>query len=214
MHAMTDEQQAVADLNTKANLARLLDELAENPEREGAITERVREVFGERRAVLILDMSGFTRATQRGDLIEYLLMINQMQRLAIPTVEKHGGIFVRADHDNLTCLFDDVLPAIEASRVITTQLETVNVVLPADRELYVSIGIGYGFILNVENQVIYGNQVNLASKLGEDIGQLGDILLTEKAYERIESSDVACVENTVNVSGIDLTYYTVTPHKA
>lgn len=206
----SDDQPAIAELNTKANLARLLDELAENPERIDSVTERVNEMFGERRAILVLDMSGFTRATQRGDLISYLLMINQMQRLAVPTVEKHGGIFVRADHDNLTCLFDEVLPAIEASRTITTQLETVNVVLPADRELYVAIGIGFGSLLNVENQVVYGNQVNLASKLGEDIGQLGDILLTEDAYRRVEDEDVKVMEHNVTVSGIDVCYYEVT----
>ena len=207
---MSDDQP-ISELNTKANLARLLDELAENPEREDSVTERVREAFGERRAILVLDMSGFTRATQRGDLISYLLMINQMQKLAIPAVEEFGGIFVRADHDNLTCLFDDVLPAIDAARAITSRLETVNVVLPADRELYVAIGIGYGFILNVENQIIYGNQVNLASKLGEDIGQLGDILLTENAYQNIKDSDVVCVEHDVTVSGIELRYYSVAP---
>ena len=209
---MTDDDQApIAELNTKANLARLLDELAENPERVDSVTARVKETFGERRAILVLDMSGFTKATQRGDLISYLLMINQMQHLAIPTVEKHGGIFVRADHDNLTCLFDDVLPAIQAARAITTQLETVNVVLPSDRELYVAIGIGYGTVLNVENQIVYGNQVNLASKLGEDIGQLGDILLTENAYRRIEDEDVESVLHDVTVSGIELRYYEVTP---
>ena len=208
---MSDEDQApIAELNTKANLARLLDELAENPEEVDSVTARVKETFGERRAILILDMSGFTKATQRGDLISYLLMINQMQRLAIPTVEKHGGIFVRADHDNLTCLFDDVLPAIHAAQAITAQLETVNVVLPSDRELYVAIGIGYGTVLNVENQIVYGNQVNLASKLGEDIGQLGDILLTENAYRRIENEDVDSVRHDVTVSGIELRYYEVT----
>ena len=208
---MSDEDQApIAELNTKANLARLLDELAENPEEVDSVTARVKETFGERRAILVLDMSGFTKATQRGDLISYLLMINQMQRLAIPTVEKHGGIFVRADHDNLTCLFDDVLPAIQAAQAITAQLETVNVVLPSDRELYVAIGIGYGTVLNVENQIVYGNQVNLASKLGEDIGQLGDILLTENAYRRIENEDVDSVRHDVTVSGIELRYYEVT----
>ena len=206
---MSEEQQAISELNTKANLARLLDELAENPEQIDSVTERVKEVFQETRAMLVIDMSGFTRATQRGDLISYLLMINQMQRLAIPAVEKHGGIFVRADHDNLTFLFDEVLPAIEAARTITTQLETVNVVLPSDRELYVSIGIGFGKILNVENQTIYGNQVNLASKLGEDIGQMGEILLTENAYGRVENEEVECIEHEVTVSGISLRYYEV-----
>lgn len=196
----------IAELNSRANLMKLLDELGEHPERIDEVTQRIQEIFEQERTILILDMSGFTKATQEGNLISFLLGINQMQRLAVPVVESNDGIVVRAEHDNLTCLFDAVSDAIASSREITRRLESANVILPADKELYASIGIGWGKILNVENATIYGNEVNLTSKLGEDIGDLGDILLTESAFARV-ADDVKCEERSVSVSGLELKFY-------
>ena len=204
---MADEP--LAEQNTKGNLMKLLDELGEHPERLDDITTRIEGMFQQERSVMVLDMSGFTRATQQGNLISFLLSINQMQRLVTPVVEEHGGIVVRAEHDNLTCLFDEVEQAIAASREVTGRLESANVILPSDKELYASIGIGHGDILNVENEAIYGTEVNLASKLGEDIGNLGDVLLTPAAYEQVEANGVECEKRTVSVSGLDLEYYAV-----
>lgn len=199
----------IAGLNTRINLMKMLDELGEHPERISEITRRIEEAFEQERAILILDMTGFTRATQQGSLISFLLGINQMQRLAAPVIEEHGGILVKAEHDNLTCLFDGVGDAIRASREIARRLEAANVILPSDKELYASVGIGHGSILNVDNEAIYGNEVNLASKLGEDIGELGDVLLTPAAYEQISDQDFKCEERKISVSGLELTYYAV-----
>jgi adenylate cyclase len=204
---MADEP--LAEQNTRSNLMRLLDDLGEHPERIDEVTTRIEEMFQQERSVMVLDMSGFTRATQQGSIISFLLSINQMQRLVTPVVEEHGGIVVRAEHDNLTCLFDDVEQAIAASREITGRLESANVILPSDKELYASIGIGHGMILNVENEAIYGNEVNLASKLGEDIGNLGDVLLTPGAFAEVEASGISCEQRTVSISGLDLDYYAV-----
>jgi class 3 adenylate cyclase len=203
-------QEPIAELNTKSNLMKLLDELGEHPERIEDLTARIEEMFQQERCVLVLDMSGFTRATQQGNIISFLLSINQMQRLVTPVVEERGGLVVRAEHDNLTCLFDDVEQAIEASRVITGRLQSANVILPSDKELYASIGIGFGEILNVENESIYGNEVNLASKLGEDIATLGEVLLSPAAYEQIAAGGIDCEKRKVSISGLDLDYYVVT----
>lgn len=201
-------QEPIAELNTKSNLMKLLDELGEHPESIEDVTTRIEDMFQQERCVLVLDMSGFTRATQQGNIISFLLSINQMQRLVTPVVEERGGLVVRAEHDNLTCLFDEVIDAVEASRKITGRLQSANVILPSDKELYASIGIGYGEILNVENEAIYGNEVNLASKLGEDIASLGEVLLTPSAYEKV--AGVECERRTVSISGLDLDYYAVT----
>ena len=205
---MTDAP--LAELNTKNNLMKLLDELGEHPDRVEDVTERIRDAFEQERTILILDMSGFTRATQEGNIISFLLSINQMQRLVTPVVEDNRGIVVRAEHDNLTCLFDDVPDAIAASQEVTKRLESANVILPSDKELYASIGIGHGAILNVENETIYGNEVNLASKLGEDIGNLGDVLLTPAAHDRVSESDFDFEKKTVNISGLELSYFVLT----
>ncbi|MEA2477649.1 MAG: hypothetical protein QOF16_738 [Actinomycetota bacterium] len=202
---------SVEDLNSRANLTRLLDELSEHPEQESEIRTRIKKVFSQNRAIFILDMSGFTRTTQRAGIISFLLMIHQMQRLCLPVIEKHGGILVNTFADNLTCLFDDVRPAVEASKELTTNLLAANVVLPQEKELYVSIGIGWGPVLNVANEAIYGTQVNLASKLGEDIAELGEILLTEEAFARIKEDGIPSEERLVTVSGIDLPHFSIAP---
>lgn len=188
---------------------KLLDELGEHPERIHEITERIESIFGQERTIMVLDMSGFTRATQSGNIISFLLSINQMQRLVTPVVEENAGLVVRADHDNLTCLFDRVEDAIAASREITERLGSANVILPSDRELYASIGIGHGRILNIENHAIYGNEVNLASKLGEDIGGLGDVLLTEQAHEQVADSEYKLEKHKISISGLELNYYAI-----
>lgn len=203
------DEVPVADLNSRDNLMKLLDELGEHPERIDDITERIEAIFEQERTIMVLDMSGFTRATQQGNIISFLLSINQMQRLVTPVVEENSGLVLRAEHDNLTCLFDRVEDAIEASREVSRRLESANVILPSDKELYASIGIGHGKILNIGNEAIYGNEVNLASKLGEDIGNLGDVLLTANAYDQVSGLDIKCEERQVSVSGLDFNYYAV-----
>lgn len=200
----------IGEMNSRENLMRLLDELGEHPERIDDVTARIEEAFEQERTIMVLDMSGFTRATQQGNIISFLLSINQMQRLVVPVVEEHGGLLVRAEHDNLTCLFDRVDDAITASREITGRLESANVILPSDKELYASIGIGHGAILNVANEAVYGNEVNLASKLGEDIAVLGDVLLTSEAHDQVKDAGLDFEERTVSVSGLELNYYALT----
>jgi class 3 adenylate cyclase len=204
-----EDDQKIADLNTRDNLEKLLDELIEAPGTYDDIKNRIEEKFRQERTILILDLSGFTRTTQVEGILPFLLMIHQMQRLALPSVEGHGGILVRADADNLTCLMDEVKDAVAAAKEITERLNTANIILPSSRDLYVSIGIGHGKILNVDNEAIFGNQVNLASKLGEDLAESGDILITEAAYAQIEDSGFKCEKHEVNISGVELTYYSV-----
>jgi len=116
---------------------------------------------------------------------------------------------IKTDADNLFCLFDTVADAVKASQEIITRLNAVNVVLPADRQLYVAFGIGYGKILNVGNEDIFGDEMNLACKLGEDIAERGEILLTPAAMAELNGSGIAMREGAISISGIHLNYYYV-----
>ena len=70
-------------------------------------------------------------------------------------------------------------------------------------------GIGYGEILVIENEDIFGSEVNLASKLGEDLAQRGEILLTESAHNRVEKDRREYERLRMSVSGIELVAYKV-----
>lgn len=195
--------------HTRAELDTLLDELLERPYDRAAIEQRIEATFVEEQAVMVLDMSGFSRTTQAHGIVSCLLMIHQMRMLAAGPVEQHGGKLVKAEADNLFALFDAVGGAVAASRDITRSLAAANLVLPKELELYVAIGIGYGGILNVGDEDLWGSEVNLASRLGEDVAQLGDILLTEAARTQLEDDALPIAECAVQISGLPLTYYAV-----
>jgi adenylate cyclase len=205
----TTNTEPLTRRNTKANLERLLTEINDQPDRRDEITREIESIFGQDRAVLVLDMSGFSRTTRQQGIVSFLLMIHQMHMLAAPSITKHRGLLVKAEADNLFCLFDDATDAVRAAADIVERLNTVNLLLPEGRRLYASIGIGYGRILNIGDEDLFGDEVNLASKLGEDVAGRGVILLTEAAHANLNDPSVATRAEELNISGLTLAYYAV-----
>jgi len=203
---MDDGMAAGAALNTRERLDALLSEIIEHPERRVEISEEIERDFTQRRALLVLDMSGFSRTTQVHGVVSFLLMIHQMRLLAVPTIEGCGGTLVKAEADNLYCLFDKVDEAVRAAKEIMRQLSTVNVLLPVTRRLYASIGIGYGDVLVLGDRDLFGDEVNLTSKLGEDVAQGGMILLTEAARAELPA-ELKTEAERASISGLALTYH-------
>ncbi len=207
--ATSDNNEPIARHNTRANLERLLNDMIEQPERRVEITREIEEMFGQDKSIMILDMSGFSRLTQRHGIVPFLLMIHQMQLVACPCVQEEGGLLVKAEADNLYCLFDTVADAIRASQKITRHMSTANRLLPESHRLYVSIGIGYGRILNIEDRDLFGDEMNLACKLGEDVAKMGEILLSAAAYTQVQEQNMNFREEVISISGLELPYYSV-----
>ena len=67
-------------------------------------------------------------------------------------------------------------------------VEIANEPLPAASEIYIAIGVGYGRILLVGDDDAYGDEMNVACKLGEDLAEQGEILLTAAAHEALGDS--------------------------
>jgi adenylate cyclase len=204
-----DNEKSLEHVNSRQALGKLLNDMISFPERRAEISRNIEDTFGQCKAVLTLDMSGFSRTTQQHGIISFLLMIHQMQMICRPCIEECGGTVIKTDADNLFCLFDAVADAVKASREIITRLNAVNVVLPADRQLYVAFGVGYGNILNIGDEDIFGDEMNLACKLGEDIAEKGEILLTPSARAELNGSNIAMREGSISISGIHLNYYYV-----
>lgn len=179
--------------NSREHLRDLLDAMIAHPEQRARITAQIDRDFGEVRAVLVLDMSGFSVTTQKHGITCFLLMIHQLRAIAKPAVEEAGGLVVKAEADNLYCMFEDVHEAIAAARDINSRLRTLEPVI-SGCPIVVSIGIGYGRILNIDEEDMFGDEVNLASKLGEDVAKAGEILLTEAASARARELGIATRE--------------------
>jgi adenylate cyclase len=182
--------------NTMTALRQLLQLRLEHPEQAAAIDAQIQTTFGVTRAVMVLDSSGFSQLTQRSGIIAALAAIHQMQTIVVPVVTSHNGSIVKLEADNVYAVFPDVASATRAAQAIMQQLNSI------DRP--VSIGIGYGNLLMIGSETdeyevgdrdLYGNEMNLASKLGEDIAQKAEILLTEAAYRQLSDRPIARLEN-------------------
>ena len=167
----------------------LLSERNQYPERAEAIDARIRSVFERKLAVLVLDMVGFTNLSKKLGIISYLAMIAKMVAAGRPAILANGGRVIKVEADNLFAVFDRVDDALEAGLAIFASFDAINGVVPDDHDIHGSIGIGYGPILVVDDEDLFGCEMNLASKLGEDIAGSTEILLSLAAYEALAPAE-------------------------
>src|SRR4030095_2250627 len=126
-----------------AELWRLLDARHEHPESLAEIDGEIWRRFGRTRAVLVLDMCGFSRLTMRYGITHFLAMIRRLVTLVRPVIADAGGQIVKTEADNVYATFDDVPQALAAARAIQSTLHAANTYLPEDWDLHAGIGIGY-----------------------------------------------------------------------
>ncbi len=141
--------------------------------------------FGTTKTVLVMDMSGFSRLTQKYGIVHYLSMVKRMQLTCQPIIEQLGGRVVKFEADNCFAMFNDVLPAVKAAIRLNTAFDAINRFSEDTFDIRVSIGIDYGAVLLTGEPDYFGDVVNSASKLGEDVAGPGEILITERALQQI-----------------------------
>lgn len=195
-------------------LGKLLQERNEHPERAAEIDKRIYKTFGETCAVLVMDMSGFSRLTIKHGLVHFLAMIHRMHQIALPVVEEHSGEVIKWEADNVFAIFPEVEQAVDAAQDILKRFSSANTMLPEEMDLYGKFGIGYGESLIIEREDLYGSEVNIASKLGEDLAKAGEILLSEAAFARVDSKARRYKREKKRISGLSLTVHKVLQDEA
>lgn len=203
------EQQTEAVLSEY--LARWLD--AEDAEgAEGAsrrdVEAEVARIFEETRAIMVLDMSGFSSTVLRHGILHFLAKIHEMRALVVPMVEELGGELVKYIGDDVVTLFPDVPRALDAARRIVAATHEECVEDDDLKGFRVAIGIGHGTFLHVPGHDVWGAEVNRAFKIGEDIANADEILLTRDAHAVLAAAERDLFEQVdVMISGITLTAF-------
>jgi len=164
--------------------------------------------YGTTKATFILDMSGFSRLVQRYGILHYLGMVRRMQVACEPIINRLSGDIVKFEADNLFACFDKPQKAINAAISINLAIQAMNSMTPENEDIGVSIGIGFGEILLIEKQDFFGDAVNLGSKLGEDIAQKDEILVTENVYELCKA-DFEFEKVEITVAGLQINAFRV-----
>jgi class 3 adenylate cyclase len=183
----------------------LIDRLNASDEAgRGQVEAELWRRFGVEQAVLALDMSQFSLSVRRSGILPYLGLIRRMQALTAPIVASHGGIVVKYAADNMIAAFPTVDAAAAAALDINRSIRENS------ERFAVAMGVDYGRFLLIDGNECYGDTVNVACKLGEDVAESGEVLLTAAARARLDPAfPHALRDQAVSISGLEMHVFAV-----
>jgi class 3 adenylate cyclase len=156
-----------------------------------------RDRYVHRTAILVLDVVGFSRTCERLGEIRAFLDILNVQRVCEPVLRGCGASLIRAFADDLVALFQDPADALASALEIQRRMGEFNSSRPTEPAVQCCFGIGYGDVFDIGPNNAMGSEMNYTSKLGEDIAEADEILLTKSAYNAVSAKNAASGENTV-----------------
>ena len=188
----------------------LIDRWADTDLDDSAEVERqIRAEFEQTCAILVIDTKGFSRSVHRDGVLSFLARISHMRQACVPHIERHGGTFVKFVADDIVAVFDRPDAALAAG------LEMVDPSFGDDpdhsfADFELSIGIGFGPVFHVPRTDLWGDQMNRAFKLGEDIANGGELLITDEAWDALDDPPSGARRQSYCVSGLDLIAHVLT----
>jgi class 3 adenylate cyclase len=194
----------------------LIDQLIHaDPARRAVLEEVIWATYGVEQAVLTLDMTHFSLTVRRKGVLHYLTKIRRMHLVTEPIVRAHNGHVVKYEADNMMAVFPDCDSAVLASIEINRAF--IGEPLPHEDagSIGVAIGIDFGQFLYIKSTDCYGDAVNRAFKLGEDLANESEVLITQEVRDRLSPDlGVTFEPEKFVVSGLELPAYRVSYDKA
>lgn len=174
------------------------------------LEDAIWQKYGSENTAFVLDMAGFSLLTRKYGIVHYLSMIRRMQMTVEPIITSHGGRVIKFEADNCFAVFPDPTAAALTAITIQHAFTSANLLTQDDMDIHVTIGIDYGRILILNDDDMFGDPVNRACKMGEDIGKAGEILVTKNAMDMIsEEAQIQGKPIEVSVGGLAMPAYQI-----
>jgi adenylate cyclase len=195
---------------SSTRLWKLIEERGREGADKAAIDQRIWDLFGEDWAIMFTDLSGFSRHVAAFGILHFLQLIWEQKKLILPIVEEYDGILIKAEADSYMILFRRAERALECAIRMQHACQAFSDGKAPEDRLLLCLGVGYGRILRIGDSDAFGNEVNAASKLGEDRAKQDEILVTGAVrdavgdrpgigYERVDA-DVPGVDRCFRVA--------------
>jgi len=180
--------------------------------RNGEISEQEFNARYQReRAILSIDLTGFTSAAMHRGELNSLLRIVDAQRVVIPVLQDFGAELIRCFADDIVALFEHPGMAVDAAFEAHRRVKVFNdSPLATDNPPLCCAGIGFGPVFAIGPNLAQGDEMNRASKLGEDIARGNETLITEHAQAAIAHRDDIRFE-LQNTDDLLFPFYRITP---
>ncbi|MCH2099924.1 MAG: hypothetical protein MK142_16200 [Pseudomonadales bacterium] len=152
---------------------KLLEFLADCERQQIPMTQReaaARQQFGERLAIIMADSVGFSRITQEAGIVHFISKMASARSLLGTVLQDSSATAFSFHADNCIAFFKTPDQALDAAIAMQRVICESGLALNGREPYGLSIGLGYGDVLRAgDEEGYFGNEVNLASKLGEDI---------------------------------------------
>ena len=188
---------------------RLIAEFSELRDAETMESARqsIWEQFGVEGAVFISDMASFSSTSRKIGVCHFLKLIHRARQMIAPLIAQNNGLLLKCDADNCYAFFKSTDDAVRASFDINAELFRHNDEFSLHEQIYLSVGIDYGRVLLIGDKEFFGDPVNTASKLGEDLAIKAETLITKRALEHATLTIPETAERMVaRISEIEIKY--------
>lgn len=149
-------------------------------------------------AVLVSDMSGFTRLTREHGILHVASIIVRARQLCYPILHRFSAMHISTEGDNFLVVFPSAAKAVAAAREMFRVVRASNAQLQPGREHFAStlntIGIDYGKgpILDATGKLL-GQTFTNAYALGEEMCNPGSIAISGRLKAELDK----CSESVV-----------------
>lgn len=158
--------------------------------------------------VMMCDSSGFSRKTHDYGILQFLAVMTRCYDALVPVVSKHGGCTIAHGADNLLAVFPDPVHAADAAVAMQRWLAAYNEGKEDREQFNLCIGLHHGKILRLRDDV-YGDKVNVAAKIGEDLASKDEILATGEVARKLPARLKRKYARSVALGGKDFELYQV-----
>lgn len=159
------------------------------------IDSEIYRVFGCKMCILFTDLCDFTTFVQSYGIIAFLQKMHTFKKIFIPLIMKHNGEVIKIEGDSFIVVFQEVDQALHTVREAINHLAEYNKDKDIPFRIRLCSGIGYGDLLKIGKHDVFGYEVNIASKLGEDLAKENEIYLSEAAKNNLKQlKNEVCLE--------------------
>ena len=138
-------------------------------------------------AVLAADVAGYSRLTaldEEGSTVQ----LQQVMRAVKSRIAEAGGTPFTEAGDGLLAQFASPLEAIRCGLETQRDLNLLNCDLPADRRMFMRMGVTVADALVVGSD-LYGDNINAAVRI-EAAAEPGQIFVSETAFDLVKSTNI------------------------
>jgi adenylate cyclase len=154
----------------------------------------------EEQTVMMCDSSGFTRRTHSYGILHFLAVMTDVYDRVAPIVAKHHGSVISRGADNLLAVFDEPAHGVDAAIATQRMLVKFNAGKTDRDQFQLCMGFHHGKVLRLKDG-IFGDKVNIASKIGEDLASAEEILVTGEVAKRLPARIKRVYARSVELGG-------------